>query len=106
MEAQVTPESLLPWHWKVFLRRPFKYLKWRHEQNIRLNTAAPAGYGCPSCGSLWFYEGPHGGLSINVKCANAECGKKYNFCGPFPMIEIDNADMSYGGAKKTLWSME
>ena len=28
------------------------------------------------CGSTDFYEGPHGGLAVNVKCV--KCGKLYN----------------------------
>lgn len=32
---------------------------------------------CPDCGSESFKEGPHGGLSINVKCNG--CGHYFNF---------------------------
>jgi len=31
---------------------------------------------CPDCGSKKFYEGPHGGAAVNVKCA--DCGHKFN----------------------------
>ena len=34
--------------------------------------------GCPFCKSKDFLEGPHGGLSINFKCANKECGATFN----------------------------
>lgn len=37
--------------------------------------------GCPFCQSHNFLEGPHGGLSINFKCA--ECGAAFNDMGPF-----------------------
>lgn len=33
---------------------------------------------CPDCGHEGFYEGPHGGLSVNIQCANANCGHKFN----------------------------
>jgi hypothetical protein len=33
---------------------------------------------CPDCGGTAFLEGPHGGLSVNVKCANRGCQSKFN----------------------------
>lgn len=39
--------------------------------------------GCPFCKSKEFLEGPHGGLSINFKCANKVCGATFNDMGPF-----------------------
>lgn len=33
---------------------------------------------CPDCGNTEFYEGPSGGLCINVKCANEACGTRLN----------------------------
>ncbi len=38
---------------------------------------------CPDCEGTSFLEGPHGGLSVNVKCANTECGAEFNLCWPF-----------------------
>jgi hypothetical protein len=32
--------------------------------------------GCPNCGSEQFYEGPSGGLAINIKCANPKCADR------------------------------
>jgi hypothetical protein len=32
--------------------------------------------GCKNCGSISFYEGPSGGMSVNIMCA--KCGIKYN----------------------------
>ena len=31
---------------------------------------------CLDCGSDKFYEGPHGGMAINIKCVN--CGSEFN----------------------------
>lgn len=31
---------------------------------------------CPDCGGTKFLEGPHGGLSVNIKCA--KCGARFN----------------------------
>jgi len=44
---------------------------------------------CPDCGKNDWYEGPHGGLAVNIKCANPECGRKFNWMGPFGMERID-----------------
>jgi len=35
---------------------------------------------CPDCGSSAWYEGPHGGISVNVRCAG--CGAEFNICLP------------------------
>lgn len=36
---------------------------------------------CPDCGKFDFLEGPHGGLAVNIKCAN--CGSEFNVCPPW-----------------------
>lgn len=33
---------------------------------------------CPDCGSIGFLKGPHGGMSVNIMCANTECKSKFN----------------------------
>lgn len=33
---------------------------------------------CPDCGHEGFYEGPSGGLSTNIFCANSTCGQGFN----------------------------
>jgi len=49
---------------------------------------------CPACGGQEFYDGPHGGSAINVKCANPKCGKCWWFAGaPFEMKEIADSGM-------------
>ena len=41
---------------------------------------------CPNCGSdKGFFEGPRGGISMNIKCANPPCGAKFNVT---PALEI------------------
>lgn len=35
---------------------------------------------CPACGSEEFFEGPHGGLAVNIFCEN---GHRYWYGGPF-----------------------
>lgn len=32
----------------------------------------------PCCGGTEFFEGPTGGLSFNIKCANPDCGQGWN----------------------------
>lgn len=45
-----------------------------------------AGGKCPDCGSTkGFYEGPSGGISTNIFCANDACGAGFNVT---PMIGI------------------
>lgn len=43
---------------------------------------------CPDCGSDTFLEGPHGGLAINVMCANPLCNSKFNIRWPFTPVRI------------------
>jgi len=33
---------------------------------------------CPDCGQENFYEGPHGGLCVNLECANPACTTRIN----------------------------
>ena len=33
---------------------------------------------CPDCLGDKFYDGPHGGMSVNVYCANEACGARFN----------------------------
>jgi hypothetical protein len=39
----------------------------------------------PCCGNKGYYEGPRGGLSINIKCAH--CEKEFNICPEARFIE-------------------
>lgn len=50
---------------------------------------------CPDCGGVDFFEGPHGGLSVNVKCA--KCGSKFCWSPLGDMMPIDNEDQLYKG---------
>ncbi len=60
---------------------------------------------CPGCQHRYFFEGPHGGLSINVKCANPECGRTWNFMGPFGFDPIVSPASYFGGPSRTLEEM-
>jgi hypothetical protein len=55
--------------------------------------------GCPNCGSEQFYEGPSGGLAINVKCAG--CGLWFNNT-PFGLDFIGIKE-NVGESKKIVW---
>lgn len=33
---------------------------------------------CPDCQQTGFLEGPHGGMSVNIMCANPVCGSEFN----------------------------
>ena len=41
---------------------------------------------CPDCGSKKFYEGPSGGMSVNLQCAG--CGHKFNNSMPLAFERI------------------
>ena len=53
---------------------------------------------CPDCLGTGFLEGPCGGGSVNVMCANEKCQAKFNMCGP-PTPQR----LSYGKSKIKLW---
>lgn len=63
---------------------------------------------CPFCGCKKFIEGPSGGLSVNMYCANTdECGARFNDMGPFGWDVIHETSMpledlfwKYGGTRK------
>lgn len=38
---------------------------------------------CPFCGATKYYEGPEGGMSMNITCANEECGAVMNISPGF-----------------------
>jgi len=37
---------------------------------------------CPDCGSTRFYEGPEGGICVNIMCADEKCSSKFNWARP------------------------
>ena len=51
---------------------------------------------CPDCGYDKFREGPCGGASVNVMCANDKCKARFNICGPFTPQRLE-----YGSMRKT-----
>ena len=42
---------------------------------------------CPDCKCKGFFEGPHGGLCVNVMCKNPRCGSRFNL-GPLTVERI------------------
>jgi hypothetical protein len=46
---------------------------------------------CTYCGGTEFYEGPSGGLSTNILCANKECRHWFNFT-PFGMDDLKKVE--------------
>lgn len=47
---------------------------------------------CPDCEGTLFSEGPHGGASINVMCANDKCKSKFNYCPGMFAERIDERE--------------
>lgn len=58
---------------------------------------------CPGCAGDRFYQGPRGGMSINVKCAG--CGAAFNYSPVVGLSLIPCDDRLYGGAPRTLAQM-
>jgi len=48
---------------------------------------------CPACHGMEFFEGPHGGASINVMCAKCRC--TFNWMGPFGLQPIPEVEGVY-----------
>ena len=49
-----------------------------HEEHDLLVKAFQSGF-CPDCGIWEMYEGPSGGMSVNMACGN--CGGEFNHSG-------------------------
>lgn len=58
---------------------------------------------CPGCTADQFYQGPRGGMSINVKCAG--CGAAFNYSPVVGLSLIPCDDRLYGGTPRTLAQM-
>ena len=48
-----------------------------HFDVVRLSLNAGV---CPDCGGKHFFNGPEGGLTVNIKCAG--CGHEFSYCPP------------------------
>jgi hypothetical protein len=50
---------------------------------------APSPLRCPYCGGNEWYEGPSGGMSTNIMCANPDCEHWFNYHqGIIPMDDL------------------
>ncbi len=58
-----------------------------NEELRRIFYESDIEYTCPDCKGHDFKEGPHGGLSVNIKCANPKCGSGFNVCPINKFIE-------------------
>lgn len=56
---------------------------------LRLNSEQV----CPLCQGGRFYEGPRGGMAVNIQCAL--CGKCYWYCPPFMPKQIECVEGVY-----------
>lgn len=73
---------------------------WNYEtfkNENRLVKRPPKPEACPNCANETFFEGPHGGASVNVMCS--QCKSKFCYMGPFGMMPIDNPDSVYCTSK-------
>ena len=52
---------------------------------------------CPDCLGMEFLEGPCGGNSVNVMCANEECQARFNICGPFTPQRLSYGKLTLKG---------
>ena len=55
----------------------------------RLFSSKPKPMSCPYCKGTDWYEGPSGGMSTNIMCANPECEHWFNYhMGLVPMDDL------------------
>ena len=47
---------------------------------------------CTYCGGTKFYEGPSGGMAVNVLCANPNCRHWFNDAGPFGFEDLHRVE--------------
>lgn len=48
---------------------------------------------CPDCSGTKWYEGPEGGVAMNIKCANPACGHWFNYTyGIYELEPINRSD--------------
>ncbi len=47
---------------------------------------------CPDCGTSKFLEGPSGGASVNIMCANKQCRSEFNICPGMFAERIGSSD--------------
>lgn len=56
---------------------------------------------CPDCAHEGFYEGPSGGASQNIMCANDACGSRFNVAvWPAPIFYVERISEPMPNAKK------
>lgn len=61
---------------KSFFSRSIPELETTSEQKLFVSVVE--NNQCPDCKKFGFLAGPRGGLAQNVKCANRECGSRFN----------------------------
>ena len=52
----------------------------------------PEGLVCTYCGGTKWYEGPSGGMCINILCANPECRHWFNDTGYFGLQDLERIE--------------
>ncbi len=45
---------------------------------------------CPDCGGDKWFEGPSGGICVNITCT--KCGSRFNDMGPFGLQRLNTVD--------------
>jgi hypothetical protein len=50
------------------------------------------GFKCTYCGGEKFYEGPSGGMAVNIICTNPTCRHMFNDMGPFGVDDLNKVD--------------
>lgn len=55
---------------------------------------------CPDCNGRSFLEGPSGGGSVNIMCANKDCQARFNISWPFAPERLEYGKMKLGPSSK------
>ena len=74
----------------------FKFLDKILRRPSDVNEEADTRTTCPGCGNDKFFEGPHGGASVNVKCT--QCGKCWCCAPGTPLAWVAITDAGVYGA--------
>lgn len=54
-----------------------KELEYEREKELARSKENEGNIKCPNCGGTEWYEGPSGGLSVNIECT--KCGDRFNY---------------------------
>lgn len=71
------------------------FLKWFAKADVPTVVEEEPKVKCSYCGGTKFFEGPSGGMSTNILCANPDCRHWFNYHGGIlPMDDLHRIEPS------------